>query len=95
LNIILLSNNIRYLYRQGVVSVSDLSFVINDIKTNHKIAATWKQNDFKLFVDGIKVVEQLSGNVAPLNTFVGLDFKRPDGQPFYGNTKQYNTLLLH
>jgi hypothetical protein len=90
------SNNIRYLYRQGVVSVSDLSFVINDIKTNHKIAATWKQNDFKLFVDGIKVVEQLSGNVAPLNTFVGLDFKRPDGQPFYGNTKQlqyFNTAL--
>jgi len=90
------SNNIRYLYRQGVVSVSDINFVVNDIKANHKIAATWKQNDFKLFVDGIKVGEQLSGNVAPLNTFVGLDFKRPDGHNFYGNTSQiqyFNTVL--
>ena len=49
-----------------------------------------------LFVDGIKVGEQLSGNVAPLNTFVGLDFKRPDGHNFYGNTSQiqyFNTVL--
>jgi hypothetical protein len=82
------SNNIRYLYRQGVVSISDLNFAVNDIKTNHKIAGTWKQNEFKLFVDGIKVGEQLFGNVSPLNTFVGLDFKRPDGNEFYGNTKQ-------
>ena len=90
------SNNIRYLYRQGAVSVSDLNFVVSDIKTIHKIAATWKQNEFKLFVDGFNVSENLTGNVAPSNTFVGLDFKRPDGNLFYGKTKDlrvYNTAL--
>ena len=91
-----ISNNIRYLYRQGVVSVSDLNFVVNDIKNNHKIAGTWKQNEFKLFIDGIKVGEQLFGSVAPLNTFVNLDFKRPDGHNFYGKNKAlavYKTAL--
>ena len=82
------SQNIRYLYRQGVTSIADINFVVSDITSVHKIAGSWENNNFRLFVDGIKVGEQLSGNVAPANTFITLGFNRPDGQTFFGNAKQ-------
>ena len=83
-----ISQNIRYLYRQGVTSIADINFVVSDITSVHKIAGSWENNNFRLFVDGIKVGEQLSGNVAPANTFITLGFNRPDGQTFFGNAKQ-------
>ena len=81
------SQNIRFLYRQGAVSVADLNFALNDITQFHKVAGYWKQNEFKLFINGAKVGEQLSGNVSANNVFKTLNFNRPDGQNFYGKTK--------
>ena len=81
------SQNIRFLYRQGAVSVADLSFALNDITQFHKVAGYWKQNEFKLFMDGAKVGEQLSGNVSANDVFKTLNFNRPDGQNFYGKCK--------
>ena len=83
-----ISQNIRYLYRQGVTSIADLNFIVSDITSVHKIAGSWANNNFRLFVDGVKVGEQLSGNVAPANTFITLGFNRPDGQLFEGKAKQ-------
>ena len=81
------SQNIRFLYRQGAVSVADLNFALNDITQFHKVAGYWKQNEFKLFINGAKVGEQLSGNVSANNVFKTLNFNRPDGQKFFGKAK--------
>ena len=54
--------------------------------TFKKVAVKYKQNDFALWIDGIKVVTDTSGNVpSGLNK---LSFDRGDGgQDFYGKTK--------
>ena len=54
--------------------------------TFKKVAVKYKQNDFALWIDGIKVVTDTSGNVPTgLNK---LSFDRGDGgQDFYGKTK--------
>jgi hypothetical protein len=54
--------------------------------TFKKVAVKYKQNDFALWIDGVKVVTDTSGNVpAGLNK---LSFDRGDGgQDFFGKTK--------
>jgi len=68
-----------------------------DLLQYHKVAISYKQNEFKAFIDGVKVAEQLSGNVAPANTFNELSFDRGGASSkFIGRTKQlltFNTAL--
>jgi hypothetical protein len=53
-----------------------------------KAAFKWKENDFALWVNGVEVATDTSGNVNPENTFYRLDFSRYDGIfPFNSNTK--------
>ena len=64
----------------------------------HKVAISYKQSEFKMFVDGVKVQEQLSGNVLSANTFDRLNFDKNDGSDnlFIGKTKSlqvYKTSL--
>ena len=82
------------------VNQSNIFLNINtslDILQYHKVAISYKQNEFKAFVDGVKVLEQLSGDVAPANTFNELSFDRGGGSSkFIGRTKQvltFNTAL--
>ena len=68
----------------------DLSNATNFIK----VAIKYKQNDFALWVDGVEVATDTSGN-APTG-LSELDFDFLGGNKFYGNCKElrvYNTAL--
>jgi len=69
----------------------------SDLLNFNKVAISYKQSQFKMFVNGYNVFEQLSGNVLPSNTFNKLSFDSGAGaNPFYGKVKQlqvYNTAL--
>ena len=82
------SNKIAYYVKVGGVNSAVFEYQYSDITLNTKIAATWKLNDFKFYVNGFKVGEDLSGAVYSPNTLNQLNFKRTDGLPFYGKTKQ-------
>lgn len=81
--------------------VSDTNVFIRSEPANllefHKVAISYKQSEFKMFIDGVKVQEQLSGNVLSANTFDRLTFDRGDGGSiFKGKTKSlqvYTTAL--
>jgi ribosomal protein L19 len=51
----------------------------------NKIAISYKQNNFKFFVNGTKISEDNSGNTPTLLN--KLSFNAGSGEPFYGNTK--------
>ena len=65
-----------------------LTYILTDETEFIKVAFKWKENDFALWVDGVEVATDASGNVNPENTFHRLDFGRQDGfLPFYGKAK--------
>ena len=71
----------------GSVAVSSGTGITTP-EQNHKIAIAYKQNDFKVYVDGVEVISDTSGN-----TFTSLsNFQFTDGNttssPFAGNIKQ-------
>ena len=82
------SNKIAYYIKVGGVNSAVFEYQYSDITQGTKIAVTWKLNDFKFYVNGFKVGEDLSGAVYSPNTLNQLNFKRSDGFPFYGKTKQ-------
>ena len=52
-----------------------------------KAAIKYKANDFALWVNGVEVVVDSSGNTFPTNTLNQLSFNNGSSNPFYGNTK--------
>ena len=99
------SNNIYIeLSSSAVSAVGRLSavnqfsiFSLQTITNYNKIAIKYKQNDFALWINGVEVGTDTSGNTYPTNTLDSLQFNRGDGGVvFYGNTKDlrvYNTAL--
>jgi len=86
-----------YLSVGGVAQVND-SVIINDIASFNKIAFKYKQNDFQLWINGINVLSDLSGNTYPTSTLSQLNLTNGQGTGdyFYGKTKQlqyYNSAL--
>jgi len=77
---------------QAVISTSNY----NSLEFN-KIAFKYKENDFALWVNGVKVGVDTNGSTNATNVFSVLEFKRGSGLfPFYGSTKNvklYNTAL--
>ena len=62
-------------------------YTTTDITDFHKIAVKYKVNDFSLWVDGVNVLNDTSGNT-PIG-LSKLSFDRGDGStPFYGKVKQ-------
>jgi hypothetical protein len=55
------------------------------VESINKIAVKYKQNDFALWINGIKAATGTSGN-APTG-LVSLNFDVASGNPFFGNTK--------
>jgi len=93
-----LSNQIGYAYDVAGSRQSDLFYTIPDETANTKIAATWKLNEFKLYINGVKVAEDLSGNVNSVGTFDRIDFTDTNGisTPLFAEVKQlmtFNTAL--
>jgi len=99
------SNNIYIeLSSSAIIAVGRLSavnqfsiFSPQTITNYNKIAIKYKQNDFALWINGVEVGTDTSGNTYPTNTLDSLQFNRGDGGvAFYGNVKDvrvYNTAL--
>jgi hypothetical protein len=76
----------------GTVTVggsSPASFVTTsyNIVNLNKIAIKWKTNDFALWVNGVEVGADATGNSFSANVLNNLSFNRANFQPFYGNVK--------
>ena len=69
---------------------------LNEINFN-KIAIKYKTNDFALWINGIELDSQLSGNTLLSSSFDRINLaNQSNGFPFYANTKQlqyYNSAL--
>jgi len=79
-------------------AVNQFSIYSSQTITNYnKIAIKYKQNDFALWINGVEVGTDTSGNTYPANTLDSFQFNRGDGGIlFYGETrdiKLYNTAL--
>ena len=82
------SNRMQFLFTVGGASQVSSTFDLADIKDYNKIAFSYKQNDFKIYINGVKVITDTNGIVPSENTFNKLSFNRGDnGEVFYGNTK--------
>ena len=73
----------------GGVTQADLSQTSANVTSFNKIAISYKENDVKLYINGILIASDTSASVPTIGTFTTLQF---DGggatSPFYGNTKQ-------
>jgi len=91
------SNNIRYVLKVDSVDSALLDTVVSDVTQNSKIAVTWKLNEFKVFIDGVKTGEDLSGGTFADGILNTLEYQRSDATlAFYGKNKQlqvYKTAL--
>lgn len=80
---------------KGIIFVNgaiqcNFSYTSDDIKTNTKIALKYKENDFSLYVNGIKRATDNSGITFPANKLnkLSFDLGLPTiTLPFYGNAK--------
>ena len=82
------NNLITAAYDIGGAGQASLSYTLTDAKSFNKIAFKYKQNDFSLYVNGIEVATDVSGNVLPANTLNNFEFEYGDNRFFfYGKTK--------
>ena len=80
------SNTIRFQIRASNSTTVGQIFSVTDIKDFHKVAISYKSNDVRMFIDGVKVGTDTSATIPS-----GLDelsFNQGGvGQPFYGKAK--------
>jgi hypothetical protein len=82
------SNKVKFVVRVNNSNVFDDIITLSDIVAYNKIALKYKENDFAIWINGIKETEQLSGSTYSENTLDKLNFDQGSGSyPFYGNTK--------
>ena len=62
----------------GVLDKQVYNYTLTDAKSFNKIAFKYKQNDFSLYVNGIEVATDTSGNVLPANTLNNFEFEYGD-----------------
>ena len=79
-------NRLQFLVKNSGSTQCNIIYDASDLTAVHKVAAKYKLNDFALWVDGVEIGTNTSGNVASgLNQ---LQFDRGySGLPFYGKTK--------
>ena len=76
----------RYLVN-GSIKVN-LVHTLSDATILNKIACKWELNNFKLYVNGLNVGQDISGSVMGANSLDTLKFNNGlNTQPFYGKTK--------
>jgi len=76
----------RYLVN-GSIKVN-LVHTLSDATILNKIACKWELNNFKLYVNGLNVGQDISGSVMGANSSDTLKFNIGlNAQPFYGKTK--------
>jgi len=79
------SNNIRMIVSSNGTNYADKNYGVSSVLDFHKIAIKYKENDFALWVDGIKAKTDNSGN-APIG-LDNLSFSVGGGGNFYGKVK--------
>jgi len=83
-------NDNRFSYQVKVSGVSQSSAAINNVSVIqfNKFALKYKDNDFALWINGVEVATDTSGNVFPINTLNKLSFSDGNNSSnFYGKAK--------
>jgi len=82
------SNRILGRYRNAGTFVAGIQFDVADRTQFSKIAFRYKQDDFALFVNGVKVGTDINGTVLSADTFTSLNFgTSTNSNPFQGKAK--------
>ena len=90
------TNRVQFSYRQNAIvayvssgGVAQYSYAhtVSTTLNNHKIALSYKGNDFKFFVDGELKNSSTSGITFPINTLTKLAFNDGGSANLFGNTK--------
>jgi hypothetical protein len=83
------TNLITAAYDISGAGQATISYTLSDANSFNKIAFKYKQNDFALWVNGVEVGTDTSGNVLPSNTLNNIESQYGDDRfYFYGNVKQ-------
>ena len=83
------SNNITATLQLNGVAQASIFHDVDDITTSSKVAFTYKNNDFNLWVNGSKVGSDTSGSTFPSGTINTATFSSGAGSSvFYGKSKQ-------
>jgi hypothetical protein len=92
-----ISNTYTYYYAVSGSNQINRNISVTDITVSHKLAVTWKVNEFKVYLDGILNYTDSSGSVNPAGTFTQIQFTDgAGGSKFFGKCKDlrvYNTAL--
>jgi hypothetical protein len=84
-----IDNSVRANYTVAGVKSFEFTFVLSDITQFNKITIRWKENDFSLWINGIKVLEDLLGSVASPDTLKVLKTTQGNNSlSFQGEIKQ-------
>ena len=78
----------------GLGGVSQCNFfgAVNSILEFNKVAFNYKQDDFKMYINGVLVGTDTSGNTFPADTLIKFNFDRGEGSTkFFGKTKSLAT----
>ncbi len=82
------SNRIKFVVKVNNTNIFDEVVTLSNILNYNKIALSYKENEFKVYINGVKEEEQLSGSIYPANTLDKLNFDQGGGNyDFYGNVK--------
>jgi len=90
------ANSVRLFIQVGGGTAIDLTYTLSDTTSFFKAAIRYANNNFSLWVNGVKVKEQLSGTIFSANTLTSLGFDDGVSPSFYGKVKQlqvYDTAL--
>ena len=82
-------SRVYYFFTNGGSGVVSLNSALSDISIFNKVAVKWKQNDFALWLNGVEVGTDTSGNTPSAGTFNSLLFTSGGTtQRFNGKVKQ-------
>jgi len=80
-----ISNQIQVIAQSNGTIYFNATIILSDITSLNKIAVKWKVNDFALWINGVEVATDTSGQ-APIGLSV-LDFNIVNAAPFFGNVQ--------
>ena len=87
---------LQCLYYNGSAYEAVLTYTDISVSETYKVAFLYKQNDFKMYVNGVLIASDTNGSIGSF-TLDRLTFDNSNGvNPFYGNVKDlrvYNTAL--
>lgn len=81
------TQTIRAIVDIGYVLQTSLTYAVVSTSDISKVAFVYKENDFRLYVNGTLVASDTSGSVPSVGTLSDLSFNRINLVPFYGNVK--------